>query len=119
MNPILLFLIPAAIAVLSGLGIGGGGLLVLFLSEVTTLEQTTLRAANLLFFLFSALGATAVNLKRRTLSPSRILPSSLAGICGVFCGFFLLRSVSPLAAGKVFGWFLILSGLFSLFRKSK
>ena len=41
------------IAALSGLGVGGGGLFVVFLALFTEIPQITAQGINLLFFLFS------------------------------------------------------------------
>ena len=43
-----------AIAILSGLGVGSAGLLVVFLTVVSELPQRTAQGVNLMFFLFAS-----------------------------------------------------------------
>ena len=42
------------IALLSGMGIGSGGLFVIYLTFMTNADQLSAQGANLLFFLFSS-----------------------------------------------------------------
>ena len=42
------------IALLSGMGVGGGGLFAVYLSMFTDIPQLSVQGYNLLFFLFSA-----------------------------------------------------------------
>ena len=52
-------IVGAALGFLSGLGVGGGSLLLLWLTLVMGTDRDTARAMNLLFFLPCALTATA------------------------------------------------------------
>ena len=45
------------IALLTGLGVGGGGLFVVFLNMFTDIPQIKVQGINLLFFIFSASSA--------------------------------------------------------------
>ena len=67
-------LVGAALGFLSGLGVGGGSLLLLWLTVAMGRSQDTARAMNLLFFLPCALIATVFRWKQSKLpspSPSR------------------------------------------------
>ena len=48
------FLIGAATGVISGFGIGGGSLLVLYLTAVAKMDQLSAQGINLVYFLFCA-----------------------------------------------------------------
>ena len=107
------------ISVLSGMGVGGGGLLVIYLAFLTDLPQLTVQGINLLFFLFSAGAATLVHLQRR-----RILWGSVAilagfGVLGVLLGTHLAASIDERLLRRIFGGLLVLSGILSLKRQQK
>lgn len=107
---------------LAGLGVGGGSLLMLWLTLILQVPHTTARAINLLFFLAAASGVSIFRLKRGSIRLKTILPAMLggciaAGVCswiGTFIDQSLLR--------KIFGVLLLLTGLRELFyrpRKAK
>ena len=52
-------------AVLSGLGVGGGGLLVIYLALFTDVAQLSAQGINLLFFIFSCGASMLVHLSKR------------------------------------------------------
>ena len=96
---------------LSGIGIGGGSLLMLWLTLVLKLEPFTARCINLLFFIPCALCASLFRWRQGRLMLKKILLPMALG-CAAAAGFSLL---SPyLDTGllkKFFGFLLILSGI--------
>ena len=62
-------LVTLLIATLSGMGIGSGGLMVLYLTFVRHAPQLTAQGFNLLFFLFAA---AASSLLREVTSPAQL-----------------------------------------------
>lgn len=82
MSVFLTVCVSAALGFLSGLGVGGGSLLILWLTLVCGMEYASAKYINLLFFLPPALISTVVRLMQKQLSAKRILPAALAGsIC--------------------------------------
>ena len=61
------FLVSCGVALLSGLGVGSGGLLVVFLTEYRAVGQLFAQGVNLIFFIFSSGASTAVNLRARNI----------------------------------------------------
>lgn len=104
---------------LSGLGIGGGSLLIIWLSFVLGMEHDTARSINLLFFLPSALVACFFRWKQGTINWKKILPAMISGCLaaalfswlGVYLNLQLLK--------KLFGGLLILTGLRELFYRPR
>ena len=72
-------LIAICLGFLAGLGVGGGSLLLLWLTQIIGLEQPQARIINLLFYLPAALISTF--LRKKTASPDKalILPGILCG----------------------------------------
>lgn len=96
---------------LAGLGIGGGSLLILWLTLVLNLPQETAGAINLLFFVPSALVACLFRLKQGVLDIPRILPALAAGCVGAVI-FSVLRSyIDTELLRKPFGILLILTAI--------
>ncbi len=107
-----------AIAVLSGMGVGSGGLLVIYLTLIRDAPQLTAQGINLLFYLFSAGASLFVHIRRRDLRPGLIALLALSGIAGAYFGSSLAPSLDPTLLRRLFGGMLVLSGSIILLRRS-
>ncbi len=103
-------------ALLAGLGIGGGGLLVIYLVLWANCEQLLAQGINLLFFLFSSAAAMAVHFRKRKIPFLFVALISGVGIAGAIFGSIVAKSVSPELVRMIFGALLIASGTISLFK---
>lgn len=111
--------VATALGFLSGLGVGGGSLLVLWLTFVLDVEPTAARAVNLLFFLPSASAACFFRWRRGSLHLRKILPAILAGTASGVLFSFLATAMDIRLMKKLFGILLIFTGLRELFQKAK
>lgn len=105
--------------VISGFGIGGGSILMVYLTAVLALEQRTAQGVNLLYFLPTAAAALLVHTKNRQIAWRAVLP---AAACGAFAAALGALAALWLDSGllrKLFGGFLIIIGLTELFKKPK
>ena len=102
------------IAVLSGLGVGSGGLLVGWLTVFEGIDAETARGLNLLFFVFSASAAFAVHLKKGRVKLRLVLFLAACACIGTFLGTYIGTRIDPLMLKKVFGVMLIISGIYTL-----
>ena len=114
---VLKILVGSVLGFLTGLGIGGGSLLILWLTIGIGMEQSVARAINLLFFLPSALIACVFRHKQGTLKIRKLLPAIISGC--LFAAF--LSWVGPRIEvdimKRAFGILLIGTGLRELFYK--
>lgn len=117
--------LPAALLVgtllgfLAGLGVGGGSLLILWLTVVLDVQYPVARSINLLFFLPAALIASFFRCRQGGLSWKRLLPG-IAGGCLSTLLFFRLGLVLDLQMlKKGFGLLLLLTGLRELFYRPR
>lgn len=116
--------IPVAIVLgfLAGLGVGGGSLLILWLTGVAGMEYPQARVINLLFFLPTALIATLFHKKQGTVQFKKLLPAILAG-CTMAAIFALIgKHIDTQLLKKFFGGLLLFTGTKELFyrpRKAK
>ena len=112
----------AILGTLAGLGIGGGSLLMLWLTAVTGIEYPQARIVNLLFFLPCALIATLFRWRSGSIKPVTLLPSIVAGCLSAVIGIWISNQIQTELIKKIFGGLLILCGTKELFyrpRKAK
>lgn len=76
---------------LTGLGIGGGSLLMLWLTLVLGVSQAEARQINLLFFLPSALISCWMHKKQGTLNWKTSLPGMISGCAARYAGKLACR----------------------------
>ena len=96
---------------LAGLGIGGGSLLILWLTLVLQCPTNTARAINLMFFICAALAVSIFRWKKGKLELKKIMPAIICGSisAGIFSLFSLSFDVSQLKT--LFGILLLVTGV--------
>ena len=104
---------------LSGLGIGGGSLLILWLTLVNGMEQEIARTVNLLFFLPAAVVACYYRKKQGTLDVKKMLPAIAAGCIGAVLGTRLGGNLDTSLLKKGFGVLLLATGIREVLWKSE
>ncbi len=107
----------ALLAVLYGSGMGGGGLLVVYLTLVRQMGQADAQALNLFFYIAASTASSFFLLKKRNLHYPVVLICSLAGIPGAFCGSLLRKMISTTLLRHLFGAMLVATGASILFSK--
>lgn len=117
------WLVPISIATLlgflAGMGVGGGSLLLLWLTQVVGLAQPQARILNLLFFLPAAIIATLF--RRKSQKPNRkvVIPGIIAGCCTAALFSLLGRVLNVELMKKLLGGLLILTGLREIFYRPR
>lgn len=104
---------------LSGLGIGGGSLLMLWLTIVLGIDHRIARGINLLFFLPSASIACIYHCKQGRVNLKSILPAVIAGCIAAGLCSWLGSALNLELLKKLFGGLLIITGLRELFYRPK
>ena len=104
---------------LTGLGVGGGSLLILWLTLVLELPQQTARGINLLFFLPSALISCLFRWKQGAVRLRAIFPAVLAGCAAAAAFSFLGVRMDLELLKKLFGVLLIATGIRELTYRPK
>lgn len=113
--------LPVAIILgfLAGLGVGGGSLLILWLTVAVGMEYAAARTVNLLFFLPSALICTLFRRKQGSVKLKKILPAILCGCITAAVSALIGQHIQTDMLKKVFGGLLLFTGLKELFYKPK
>lgn len=107
----------ALIAILAGLGVGGGGLLVIYLTLILKTEQLAAQGINLIFFIFSAAASLFIHFRKRNINIRTVIILAVTGIISSILGSYLSHNIDVGILQKIFGGLLILSGVITLFSK--
>lgn len=104
---------------LAGLGIGGGSLLILWLTLVAGITTPDARWINLVFFLAAAGAVSVFRWKKGALQICKLLPAIIAGcVCaGLFA--WLRGYFNPELLQKGFGFLLLFTGIRELFYRPR
>ena len=104
---------------LSGLGVGGGTLLILWLSFAAKLSAGEARAINLMFFILCAGVVSLIRFKNKTLHIRRLLPAMIAGCISAGIFAWVSTVTDTHAFRKLFGILLLITGARELFYRFK
>ena len=122
LNPLITIPIGVILGFLAALGIGGGSLLILWLTLVVNMPQTTARGINLMFFIVAATSVSLVRWKKGNLDFKAILPAVISGCIAAGVCSWLGGKLDPNWLRKIFGGLLLVTGVRELFyrpRKAK
>lgn len=97
--------------VISGMGIGGGMVLIPSLVFFKGISQHSAQAINLAYFIPTATISLFVHWKNKNLEWKKILFVILSGVPFSILGAFLALRITPSLLGKIFGGFLLLFGI--------
>ena len=113
------FLIGAATGIISGFGIGGGSLLLLYLTSVEGIAQYTAGGINLLYFLFCAPAALLSHIRNKLVEKKAALICTAAGVLTSIGAASLASMMDTSLLRRAFGIFLLYIGFRELFCKSE
>lgn len=105
--------------IIASMGLGGGAVLLLYLIYLKDAPQLTAQGVNILFFVPIGLLAVIIYAIKKQIKWKVCLPFAIFGLIGAAAGFWLSNIIPIEYLSKIFGGFLIVSGLFSIFKKKK
>ena len=109
----------AATGVLSGFGVGGGTLLLVYMTAFAGLDQHLAQGINLLYFLPAGLMALPAHVKNGYIETPVLLPAIGAGLACAALAAWLATSLDVELLRKCFGGFLIVVGVLELFGQGR
>ena len=112
-------LIAIILGFLAGIGVGGGSLLILYLTLVLDMPHADARMFNLLFFLPCAITASIFRWKQGALPIKKILPAIIAGMISAAVFSMISQHLNVEILKKCFGVLLLVTGLRELTFKQK
>lgn len=102
---------------IGAMGMGGGAVLIVYLTLFLDIEQLKAQGINLIFFIPIGVTALIIYSIKKQIKWKKALPLAFGGMVGTVCGFFLTDLLPTGFIGKIFGLFLILLGLFEIFKR--
>ena len=105
--------------ILSGFGVGGGTLLLVYMTAVAGLDQHLAQGINLLYFLPAGLLALPSHIKNGYVEKAALVPAIAAGLGCAGLTAWLATGLEVGVLRKCCGGFLVLVGLWELFGKRK
>lgn len=112
-------LIGCVLGALAGIGVGGGSLLMLWLTLVLHMPYADARMLNLLFFLPCAITATVIRWRDGAVPYQKIWPAIVAGCVSGAVFSFVGQQMDVDIIKKGFGLLLLITGIRELLYKEK
>lgn len=105
------------VAMLAGMGVGSGGLFIVYLTMVSGMAQLEAQGLNLHFFIFATAAALLLHAKTHPLPLGRLAYVCGVGSIGCALGAILAQNMNGGLLRTVFAVVLIAAGLISFFAK--
>ncbi len=104
--------------ILGSMGLGGGAILIIYLSLFTETKQLTAQGINLIFFIPIAVISVIIYAIKKQIKWKLVLKIAVWGILGATIGLSLTDFLGGDITSKIFGALLVLMGLKEIFTKN-
>lgn len=105
--------------IVTGLGMGGGTILILLISLFMNLDQHIAQATNLVFFIPTSLAAIAINIKQKNVDFKLAVNISIFGILGSIIGVIISEKISSAHLRKYFAVFIFIIAIHEIYKLYK
>lgn len=112
-------LVATVLGFLTGLGVGGGSLLILWLTAVLNWPPEAARGTNLLFFLPSAVISCLFRKQQGDIPLKKLLPAIFSGCAAAALATYLGQLMDTALLKKCFGGLLLITGVRELCTRPK
>lgn len=107
--------IGAIAGVVSGMGMGGGTMLIFLLTTLVGLEQHIAQATNLIFFIPTSISAILVSLKNKKVNIKLAIIISMCGVIGAIIGAQIAIKTDVSKLRRYFGYFLAIIAIHEIY----
>lgn len=101
--------------IVSGTGMGGGTVLILFLSLFMGIDQHVAQATNLIFFIPTSIVAIFVSIKNKLICFKVAVPVIITGVIGAIIGANFATKIDVENLRKYFGYFLAIIAIHEIY----
>lgn len=105
--------------IFASLGVGGGMILIIYLTIFLNIPQLEAQGINLIFFIPIAILSVIIHTKNKLIEWKKVIPSIIAGLIFAIAGVFLADYIGSPILRKIFAAFILLVGIKELFYKPK
>ncbi len=103
--------------IISGMGIGGGAILIPALIFISGVSQQVAQGINLVYFLPTALASLVIHIRNKTVDVKTALIIGYSGMAGAAGGAYLAtRMIEGELLRKLFGGFLMIVGVYEIWK---
>lgn len=102
--------------IISGMGIGGGAVLIPALTLIGGVNQQTAQGINLVYFLPTAAASLAVHIKNKNAELKTAAVIGLSGLIGAVGGTLTAVRISDGLLRKLFAVFLLVIGIYEIYK---
>ena len=103
--------------IIGAMGLGGGAVLIIYLSLFTNMPQLKAQGVNLLFFIPIAVAAVTVYGIKKQIKWKIVLKVALWGLLGAAVGIYFADLLGGELTAKLFGGLLVIMGVIEIFSK--
>lgn len=108
-------LIGAVSGIFSGIGMGGGTVLIVLLTIFVGLEQHIAQATNLIYFIPTAISAIIVNYREKNIDTKLAKMISFYGVIGAVIGAIISVNTDVQKLRKIYGIFLAIIAIHEIY----
>lgn len=101
--------------IVTGLGMGGGTILILLLSLFEGLDQHVSQATNLIYFIPTSIAAIIVNIKGKNIDYKLARVTIVFGIVGAIIGAVIAKNISSNNLRKYFAIFILIIAIHEIY----
>ena len=101
--------------IFSGIGMGGGTVLIVLLTIIIGLEQHIAQATNLIYFVPTAISAIIVNYKDKNIDTKLARFISIYGVVGAIVGAIISVNTDVFKLKKIYGIFLAIIAVHEIY----
>lgn len=105
--------------IFTGIGMGGGAILVMILTTFLKINQKLAQASNLIFFIPTSIVAIIFNLKNKNIELKKDASIIVFGVIGSIIGSLISAKLNTLILGKFFGAFLLAMAVYYIIKMIK
>lgn len=119
MKLIIIFVVSFFTGILASLGLGGGMILILYLTMFGGTNQLEAQGINLIFFLPIAALSLIFHTKNKLVEWKKVLPSLITGCIFALIFSLIAINIHTDMLSRLFGGFITITGAYMLFKKYK
>ncbi|MDD4699909.1 MAG: sulfite exporter TauE/SafE family protein [Oscillospiraceae bacterium] len=97
------------------MGLGGGGVLLIYLTVFAGAEQLNAQGINLIFFIPIAILSMIIYAKNGQINWGVVIKTALCGLIGAFAGSFFAGFIGGELLSKLFACMLVILGVYEFF----
>lgn len=109
------FLAAFLTGIFAAMGIGGGMILIIYLTFFADMPQLSAQGVNLLYFIPIALFSVILHSKNKLIEWKKIIPSLILGIIFAVIGAYSAEYIGSELLQKLFGAFIVVVGIKEIF----